>query len=297
MLLGVFDIGGTSIKYGVAEETGKVVFSSSIPTEAYAGGRHVLQKVISASNEMKEKWDLAGITISTAGQIGSNGAVIYASDNIPGYTGLNIKKEVENAVQLPVKVENDANCAAIGEHWKGAARNAEDFICITLGTGIGGAIFLNGCLYTGQGYSAGEVGHINLYPHGKDCTCGLKGCYEQYASSKALEELVADNFEEPMNLTEFFEMVHANDEKSLRIYDRWLDDLTTGLQTMIHLLNPQLVVIGGGISEQGETFLRAIENKLYPKIMQNHVKNLEIKLAEHGNQANLLGAVRNFLQK
>lgn len=296
MLLGVFDIGGTSIKYGIVNAEGKIVYDATTPTEAHLGGESVIQKVISISKELKQRWDINGISISSAGQIDNvNGIVVYSTDNIPNYTGLNIREIVEMQTQLPVKVENDVNCTAIGEYWKGSARKFEDFLCVTIGTGIGGAMFLNGELYTGQGFSAGEVGHITLYPNGRDCTCGSSGCYERYASSQALENLVSKEFGKTLHLIDFFLLVKTGDVKALACFEQWLDDLTTGLKTLIHVLNPKLIVIGGGISAQGDFLLNEIRNSVYSKIMPNHAKNLIIKLAMNGNQANLLGAARNFL--
>lgn len=296
MLLAVFDIGGTSIKYGVVDEKGEILFSSSLHTQAHLGGLQVVRNVIHTAKELRKDWPIDGVSVSTAGQVDDLGRVVYASDNIPGYTGLHVRELIEKELNLPVQVENDANCAAIGEHWKGAAQGVENFLCITLGTGIGGAIFLNGKVYTGSAYSAGEVGHMNLYPNGKPCSCGMNGCYEQYASSRALQNLVSEMLHEPLSLTEFFQRVHGKDAHCLQVYERWLDDLTIGLKSMIHFLDPQLVVIGGGISEQGDLFLEAIKDALYPKLMINHAENVQIKLAEQGNHAQLLGATRNFFR-
>ncbi|WP_227935571.1 ROK family protein [Alkalihalobacillus deserti] len=298
MFLACFDIGGTSIKYGIVSVEGEILYDASTPTEAHLGGETIIQKVVSISKELKRKWDINGISISTAGQIDNvNGIVVHATDTIPNYTGLNIVEIVQIQTELPVKVENDVNCTAIGEHWKGSAQGVEDFLCLTIGTGIGGALFLNGKLYTGQSFSAGEVGHITLYPKGQACTCGSAGCYEQYASSQALEKLVSTEFGETLQLIDFFQLLKSGDMKALACYDQWLDDLTTGLKTMIHFLNPRLIVLGGGISAQGDFLLNSIKDSVYPKIMPNHARNLEIKMAMNGNKANLLGAAKIFLME
>jgi glucokinase len=298
MLLGVFDIGGTSIKYGVVNIEGNIIYDAVTSTEAHLGGETVIQKVITIAKELKRNWNIKAISISTAGQIDHvNGIVVYATDNIPNYTGLNILETVQTQTKLPVKVENDVNCTAIGEFWKGAAQNVEDFLCITIGTGIGGALFLNGKLYNGQGFSAGEVGHITLYPNGRECTCGSSGCYERYASSQALEVLVSKVMGEDLQLIDFFRLVKSGDVKALDCFELWLDDLTTGLKTLIHFLNPKLIVIGGGISAQGDFLLHSITDSVFSKIMPNHAKNLEIKMATNGNKANLLGAAKNFLMQ
>ncbi|CQR47366.1 Beta-glucoside kinase [Paraliobacillus sp. PM-2] len=296
MLIAVFDIGGTSIKYGVSDDNGNFLFQDSYPTKASQGGKAIIDKLIATNLELKDNWEIEGITISSAGQIDNkNGVVVYATDNIPGYTGMEISKNIGSATGLPVKVENDVNCTALGEYWKGAAKNVENFICVTIGTGIGGAIFINGQLFTGSRFSAGEIGHINLYPNGKACTCGNRGCFERYASSLALEEMVNDAFHEKKDLKLFFDNVRNGDEVAKQVLEKWVDQLTTGLQSLVHMFNPEMIVIGGGISAQGDFLLSYIRDSLFKKIMPNHQRNLSIKMAEYENKANLLGAIKHFI--
>ncbi|TFJ92482.1 ROK family protein [Lentibacillus salicampi] len=296
MLIAAFDIGGTSIKYGVVNEAGNVLMDNSFPSEAHFGGETIMQNVIAKSRELQNEWNLDGIAISSAGQIDNQaGVVVHATDNIPGYTGVRIKKTVQEATGLHVTVENDVNCTALGEYWKGAAKGADDFLCVTIGTGIGGAIFTNGQLLTGSRFSAGEIGHINLYPGGKACTCGDSGCLEQYASSSALQEMIFATLGYKMELKGFFDRLRAGDQELITLYDRWIDNLTTGLKSIVHILNPELIVIGGGISAQGDFLLTPIKESLSTKIMPNHAASLDIRIAQHGNKANLLGAAKHFI--
>ncbi|TCP25575.1 glucokinase-like ROK family protein [Scopulibacillus darangshiensis] len=298
MLIGAVDIGGTAIKYGVVNSEGKIIAHASMPTEAALGGEHVIKRVIACCAEIRASWQLEGIAISSAGQIDNvHGEVVHATDNIPGFTGMAIADMVREATGLPVSVENDVNCTALGEAWMGAASRYDDFLCVTIGTGIGGALFLDGELYTGANFSAGELGHIILYPQGVPCTCGSKGCYEQYASSKALADLAEAAFARPIALPDFFTLVREGDLKAIEVFDHWLDDLTTGMQTLVHIFNPSLIVIGGGISAQGEWLRASIQTRLEEKVMPNHRRSLEVKLAEKANGANLLGAVWHYLKR
>ncbi|HEY9578166.1 MAG TPA: ROK family protein [Pseudobacillus sp.] len=294
--LGVIDIGGTSIKYGVVNWEGILISHDSIPTDAFKGGKALMEKVFIICDKLMEQYKLEGIAISSAGQIDNrNGIVVFATDNIPDYTGTPVAELVANHTGLPVTVENDVNCTALGDYWKGVAKGVNDFLCITIGTGIGGSLFLNGKLYTGSHFSAGEIGHMCLYPHGKPCTCGNKGCYEQYASSSALAELVKAELGVALNLKEFFAKAKQGESKAVTVFEQWVDDLTTGLQSLVHIFNPQLIVIGGGISAQGDFLLDAVKSSLYKKIMPNHRKSLKVKLAQQDNKANLLGAAKHFL--
>ncbi|HZG70716.1 MAG TPA: ROK family protein [Chondromyces sp.] len=298
MQLGVIDIGGTSIKYGIVTRDGCLIHHDAIPTDASKGGKVLVEKVYSICDELTGQGNLEGVAISSAGQIDhQNGAVIYATDNIPGYTGTPLAELVSSYTGLPVTVENDVNCTALGEYWQGAAMGIKDFLCVTIGTGIGGALFLNGQLYTGACFSAGEIGHMCLYPNGRPCTCGNKGCYEQYASSSALTELVKTEFGTIADLKEFFTIVKQGDERAVAVFEHWVDNLTTGLQSLVHLFNPKLIIIGGGISAQGDFLLEAIKSSLSGKILPNHRKPLEVRLAQHKNQANLLGAAKHFWMK
>lgn len=295
MQVGAIDIGGTAIKYAIVNINGDIVYDGTIATKANLGGLVVVEQVLTICNELMSCFEIEGISISSAGQIDNvNGRVCYATDNIPGYTGLPIAEIIHNKIGLPVTVENDVNCTALGEYWKGAARGVDDFLCVTLGTGIGGSLFLNGELYTGANFSAGEFGHMTLYPGGLQCTCGSYGCYEKYASSSSLENLVLDAYGYPIDLRDFFIMTKQRDLRCLKIFDRWLDDLTTGLKTIVHIFNPSLIIIGGGISAQGEYLRQAIKTSLMKKVLPNHQRILDIKMAENNNKANLIGAAKHY---
>jgi glucokinase len=296
MLLAVFDIGGTSIKYGVLTGTGKVLMHESIPTQAYLGGESVIRKVTSIVKEIELIMKLDGIAISSAGQIDSvEGTVLHATDNIPQYSGMKIKELIEKETNLPVSIENDVNCAALGEYWKGNAQYTDDFLCITIGTGIGGALFLNGALYKGAGFAAGEIGHMTLYPDGRDCTCGNKGCFEQYASSLALEKQILKVFGEKIVPKDFFDLVRKGHDDAVLCFEKWLEDLATGLSSVIHLLNPELIVIGGGVSAQGDFLLKQVKEAVSRKVMPTFRNRVTFRMAANGNQANLLGAAKHFI--
>ena len=292
MIAGAFDIGGTSIKYGVLNEQGDMLYKSKTDTRASEGGMAVIGQVIEIAKRLQTDYTLNGLAVSTAGQIDKQeGSVIHATESLPGYTGLNIKKELEIALDLPVMIDNDVNCAALGEYWRGAAKEVSHFLCMTLGTGIGGAIVMNGQVYPGAGYSAGEFGHMTLYPDGKPCLCGDSGCYEQYASSSALEHRAADYFKTSISLPLLFNQAKQGDRASELLIDKWIDDVALGIKSLVHIFNPPLIVIGGGISEQGDYLLKKLQKNVNARIMPSFQHSLELKMAQNGNDANLQGAV------
>ncbi len=154
-----FDIGGTQIKYGIVSETGTVLKHKTVPTEIHLGGEQIIQKLILLSKNLMGKHTISGIGISTAGIVDVNkGIVTGGADHIPGYSTIPIINRLQEVLKVPVSIDNDVNCAAFGEKWNGSAREKENFIMLTLGTGIGGAIFIDGELYRGHLFSAGEWG-------------------------------------------------------------------------------------------------------------------------------------------
>lgn len=280
-----FDIGGTFIKYGIVNEHFELEEIHKVPTDAQKGGQALIEKVI----DIIEQYDnIDRIGVSTAGQVDSeNGIVVYSTDNIPYYTGMTVKKLIENRTSIPTFVENDVNAAAIGEAEFGAAKGCDDFICLTYGTGIGGAIYINGEIYKGSRSSAGELGHMIVHAGGKQCTCGGDGCYECYASANALLTAVNKIAPEPLDGFQIFEKENFEKPEIRSEIDKWIDEIILGLINIIYIFNPPLIVLGGGIMNE-DYIIDLIDRKIYSKLMDNY-KNVNIVRAKNGNQSGLLG--------
>lgn len=279
-----FDIGGTEIKYAFCDEKFNLTDKKSIPTNAHEGGKRIIERIVEI---IKSCDGIDRIGISTAGQVNSlKGEIIFATDSIPGYTGTKIKEIIEAETGIPTAVENDVNSAAIGEAIFGAAKGNDSFICLTYGTGIGGAIYLDNNLFTGASFSAGEFGHMVIHAGGKNCTCGGKGCYEAYASAGALVRNVSEKTGRKMNGREIFECF---DNPEIRnIIDDWIDDIVVGLKSLIYIFNPSLIVAGGGI--MNEEYITAEINKRLENELMASYRNVRIVKALMGNDANKLGA-------
>lgn len=279
-----FDIGGTEIKYGLCDDNFNLIQKNSVPTNAHEGGKRIVERIVEIAKTF-EGFDRIGI--STAGQVDSiKGEIIFATDSIPGYTGTKIKEIVESATGVPVAVENDVNSAAVGEAIFGAAKNCKNFICLTYGTGIGGAVYLDGKLFTGASFSAGEFGHIITHADGKECTCGGKGCYETYASASALVKSVNNKLAVSMNGREIFANFENPEIRST--VDEWIDEIVIGLKSLIYIFNPLLIVAGGGI--MNEKYITDEINARLQKELMPSFRNAKVVKALMGNDANLLGA-------
>lgn len=283
----VLDIGGTAIKSGLYAD-GALTDIRETPTEAALGGGHVVTRAKEIIASYRQHSSFQRIGISTAGQVNpAQGQIIYANENIPGYTGTRLAEIISQEFGVPAAVENDVNAAAIGESAFGAGKDFQNFVCLTYGTGVGGAIFSGGRLYHGSSYSAGEFGAIVTHPEDRVPGSGMfSGCYEKYASTTALVKSAAALDPALDNGRRIFERLGEPEVKML--VDRWITEIVYGLATIVHMLNPECVVMGGGIMEQ-PYIIEQIRARLYPTIMPSF-RNVQIRKAALGNRAGLLGA-------
>lgn len=281
--LAVLDIGGTSIKSAVYENGGIFKFAET-PTQASRGGAFVVRQALGIIRGMGR---IDGIGISTAGQVDfENGKIRHANANIPDYTGTELRRILEMEFHVPAVIENDVNAAALGEGHYGSARGIKDFLCLTYGTGVGGAIVIDGKIYRGAGGSAGEFG--SMVTHGKQVVPEkrISGCYEEQASTAALVRRVRAIMPEITNGRQIFERIQEPAVK--KAVDSWIDEIAYGLVTLIHIFHPVCVLLGGGVMGQ-EYVVSAVRNRVMEKIMPSF-QNVQIRAAELGNKAGLWGA-------
>ncbi len=286
MKIAVIDIGGTCIKSGIWEK-GEIREIRVTDTNARLGGSAVMEKVLSL---LEGYGEFQAVGISTAGQVDTaEGTVLYANENIPGYTGMKVKEITEAKFGVPVAVLNDVNSAALGEAWYGAGRGYPDFLCLTYGTGVGGAIVTGGEIYTGAGYCAGEFGGIVTHPEARNPEKDLfSGCYERYASTTALLQKARERFPRMQNGLEIFAEIENHEVREL--VDQWIEEILYGLISLIHIFNPSLLVLGGGIMEQAyvtEQIRFRLQSHLLPSF-----RKVEVLPAGLGNRAGMLGAAR-----
>ncbi len=283
MRIAALDIGGTSIKSGIW--TGGLTEEvREEPTQAKQGGEAVMEK---AKKILHGYGSFDAIGISTAGQVNSvEGFIRYANENIPGYTGTKVCEIMEQEFKVPVAVENDVNAAAVGEGRFGAAKGMDDFLCITYGTGVGGAIVLGKGLYRGNSFSAGEFGGLLVHPEVRMENDHFSGCYEKYASATALVARARQMDESLTDGRKIFARIKEPQVK--QVVDDWIDEIVWGLVTLTHIFNPACIVLGGGVMAQ-PYILEQVQQKTLKQIMPSFGQ-VKIRRAEMGNQAGLLGA-------
>ena len=291
------DIGGTSIKYGVLSEKGEIFIDGTVSTKVTEKENFILsdvKKLIRNILDECRNYEIKGICVSTAGVVNpEKGEIAYAGPTIPKYTGTKIKEELEKEFSISCEVENDVNCAGLGEYWKGAGKGSKSMVCLTIGTGIGGSVILDGKLLNGIGYTAGEIGYMDV-----------NGSYIQnIASSKYLVEKVQKEKVEKEGITDaitgvdIFELAKKGDEICIAGINEIISNLAVGVRNIIYLLNPEVIVIGGGITAQKEYLEEKIRKEVNDGMISDMFRKTRIELAQQGNQAGLLGALYNFLNK
>ncbi|WP_338943848.1 ROK family protein [Fusobacterium nucleatum] len=281
------DIGGTMIKYGLVSSDGKILSTNKIKTEASKGLNNILNKIDNIFKGYKEN-NPVGIAVSGTGQInGMIGKVIGGNPIIPNWIGTNLVKILEEKYNLPAVLENDVNCVALGEKWIGAGKDLSNFICLTIGTGIGGGIILNNQLFRGENFVAGEFGHTLI----------KKGEFEQFASTTALIRLVKEKTGKILNGKEIFDLEKKEIVEYQEVISEWIENLTDGLSSIVYCFNPANIILGGGVIGQGEPLINRIKNSLFKKIGLQFKEKLNIIQAKLGNNAGMIGASYLLLEK
>ena len=282
-----FDIGGTQIKYGIVSEIGRVLKRKTVAIEIHLGGEQIIQKLIYVSKKIMNEHTIAGIGISTTGIVDINkGIVTGGADHIPGYSTIPIIDRLQEILKVPVSIDNDVNCAAFGEKWNGSGREKENFIMLTLGTGIGGAIFIDGELYRGHSFSAGEWG--NMLIEGKT--------FEEVASISGLIRLVRKyKGKGEWNGRTIFELYDKGDREVAQAVGIFFKHLAIGISNLAYIFNPETIIIGGGITDRGNEFLKEVKEEVSKYLNQEIYNNCEIELAQNGNCAGMIGAIYHLL--
>jgi len=282
------DIGGTAIKYGIIDEGGKILFRKQQATEAAKGGPAVLKKVENIIEDLSSNEKPDGICISTAGIVDSRkGEVRYSASLIPGYTGTKYKEEFEKRFGIPCEVENDVNCAGLAEAISGAARESKISLMLTIGTGIGGSLIIDGEIYQGAFGSACELGYMHM--DGSD--------FQTLGSARTLTKKVAEWKGEPeseWNGYHIFEEAKKGDKLCNKAIDEMTEVLGKGIANICYILNPDMVVLGGGIMAQKDFLQDKIRKSVDKYLIPCIALDTEIVFAQHKNDAGMLGAFYHF---
>lgn len=308
------DLGGTNIAAGIVDDKGSIVKKGSVPTGRTRASEEIIGDMCALVRNLVAEagidWaEIRSVGIGSPGAIDREKGVIIYNNNL-GFRNVPVRKLLQEQFGLPVYLENDANCAAIAESQAGAAKGYPHALVITLGTGIGGGIIIDRKLYTGFNGTGGEIGHVVIQMDGEECTCGRKGCWEAYSSATALirqtRQAALENPGSMINtlvegdLTKIsaktaFDAARLGDETAKRVVDRYIEMLAEGLGNMINIFQPNVVVIGGGVSKEGENLLVPLRERVKDKTYcPEGLEKPQIVAAKLGNDAGIIGAALIF---
>jgi len=296
------DVGGTSVKLGIVDDKGQVhLRKEAVYTEA-GSTAPVMDVIIGSIRELADASigieAFSGIGVSAAGCINSvEGKVAINGGNVPNWSHTEVCSILRKEFDIPVTLANDANCAILGEFWTGAAKGYTDVLGITLGTGVGGGVITGGRLLEGSHGFAGELGHFPTHAGGDHCICGLDGCFERYASTSSMIRSAIDIDPEFRNGKALFSAAAAGEMRAKSILDNWITEIAYGIAGFVHVFDPQLVLIGGGVSAQKEMLVKPLGEKVLSMIMPDFAADIEFKAAALGNDAGMVGAVYYLLSK
>ncbi|NQX62669.1 ROK family protein [Paenibacillus qinlingensis] len=296
------DVGGTKINAGLVNAQGEVLCMVSLATlagEVRTVDRiqQAIHEVIAEAQSLGPDLFLKGIGVGSAGQIDwASGSIRSASDIIPGYAGTALKDILHEHFQLPVIVDNDVNVLALTEKHLGAGRGVEHFLCLALGTGVGGALVVDGQLVHGAWGGGGELGHISVDFRGIPCVCGGIGCLEQYASGTSIARRMREKLarmgiaDDSVDTREVFARWHAGDLAANELMQETLSALGSAIASFIHMFNPALIVIGGGVAEAGDHLFTELRKEVARKTMPAMLDGVRIEPAYRGNWSGMIGA-------
>ncbi|OUL36672.1 glucokinase [Nostoc sp. T09] len=280
------DLGGTAIKLGRFDRDGNCLQSLTVATPQPSTPEAVVAVMVDAIAQVDPDNQTVAIGVGTPGPADAKGRIAKIAINLAGWRDVPLADWLEAKTGKPTIVGNDANCAGLGESWLGAGRCFQNFIMLTLGTGVGGAIILNGKLFIGHQGAGGELGLISFNPDGPVCNSGNRGSLEQYTSITAIRRRTG---KEPLELSA---LAQAADANALKFWQEYGSDLGIGLTSLIYVLTPEAIVIGGGVSASFQFFLPAVKAEIEQRVMPTSRVGLQILPAELGNAAGMVGAAK-----
>ena len=302
------DLGGTSIKYALVDKAGNSFFEGKLPSFASVSAAKVMEQLIKAATLLKDEaakqdWNVLGIGLGTPGIVDeTNRIVLGGAENIIGWENIDVASLMEKQMSLPVVVGNDANLMGLGETKYGAGRGCTHVVFLTVGTGIGGAVIIDGKLFNGYANRGTELGHVPLIANGEHCACGAVGCLEYYASTSALTRrfsILAKeqnlSFDTEINGELIVRLYHEDFPLAVECMNEHLYYWGRGIAGCVNSFSPQRIVIGGGVAESGSFYLEKIRAVFKKHVIADCALNTKIVAAELGNKAGLIGAASLIL--
>lgn len=301
------DLGGTFFKVGLVEvESGKIKKKLEKETRVHDGREKVIERMAQAVNELTEGVEYLGVGIGSPGSIDHDKGIVRFSPNFPDWVDFELGGMLSSKLSKPVCVENDANAFVLGEKWFGAGRGYNHIVALTLGTGVGGGVISHGLLITGRNGIGTELGHVIIEPNGPQCGCGNYGCLEALASATAVRRMALEGQKkfpesvifksEKVDAKAVFDGAREGDLLGKLVVERVVNALAIGISNFIHIFNPEVVVIGGGVSRAGDILFEPLREKVEHLVMPSFKGTYKILQSPLVEEAGILGAASVILQ-
>lgn len=303
------DLGGTNLRMAAIDRHGKILYRTKRDTPRTERAEDVLLAIVGAANDCRENidGDITAVAIAAPATVNAEKGVILKAPNLPSVDGFRIVAALEEELNMRAILENDANAAAVGESWVGASKGFENSLCVTLGTGVGGGIIIDGKVLHGVDGTAGEIGHIGVEPFGAPCGCGSRGCLEQYSSATAIvrqtQELAAQYPKSelsgamPLTSKKVYEAGQQGDELALEVFRRQGFYLGIALASLINVLNPEIIVIGGGAAAGWDLFMPHLQEQVEYRAWREPRLRAKFEKAVLGDDAGIMGAAKLAFDK
>jgi len=305
------DLGGTNLRIAAVNRNGEILNRQKTPTPTSGNRGDIIAAILTAARECMEtaagEIEFVGFGAAVPATVNSQDGVILRSPNLPELSGMEFSAVFSEALEMPVVLENDANSATVGERWKGAAQDVRNFIMVTLGTGVGGGIMINGELLRGPDGTAGEVGHIPVEPEGHPCGCGSNGCLEQYASASAISRIASElipvypetELHSDLEITplDVYNAGLHGDALSLEVFRRAGRYLGIALGGLVNVLNPEAIVIGGGAAAGWDLFIDSLRREIDYRAFQQPAQRVRLRRSQLADDAGLIGITKLAREK
>ena len=289
------DLGGTNLKCALLDSNLKIEAKNSFDTKSFDNKERITQGIADSINSFIFKQGLnrsaiLGVGIGLPGPVDTFGGVVHFLPNIPGWKEVNIKNNIERKTKLPVFIDNDAKLMSLAESKAGAAAGYNNVLCLTLGTGVGGGLIINGSLYRGKDNAAGEFGHLPINEKGPLCGCGSWACLEAYIGNNAIIKEAVKIFGPEISLEKISRLAKKNNAKAVKFWNEVGKKLGVALSGVINLLNLDAVVIGGGVSCAGKSLFGSVKETIFKRAMSVQAKRVRVLKAKLGIDAGTIGA-------
>ncbi|MCX7927123.1 MAG: ROK family protein [Candidatus Omnitrophica bacterium] len=294
------DLGGTNLKIALCDSSCVIKERQILPTEVFAQPKALMTAIVSSVNSLTAKYHLSrsfilGIGIGLPGPVDVVRGIVHFFPNIPGWKEVPLRSILEEKLGIPVFIDNDANLMCLAEFRAGAAKGSTNAVCLTLGTGVGAGLIIEKRLYRGSSFAAGEVGHVPINEKGPNCNCGGIACLEAYIGNRRIAQNVRKVFKKDIPLEEVSRLARKGDERAIAIWKDVGKKLGVALVGIVNVLNPDCVVVGGGVANAGQILFDAVYKTIQERAMPVQVKDLRILKAKLGRNAGMIGAA--FLVK